>query len=103
MSSAFGAPAIVNQPDDLSAPAPTPVDPLYLFLTWTNTNPDKPMPGDKLDAEFQHAYDAINLLIERLAMIQADDGTLPVVMRLGDLLVAKGLITADEWNGVLNG
>lgn len=103
MSSAFGAPAIVDQPDDLSAPAPTPVSPLYLFTTWTNTNPTKPQDGAKLDAEFQHGYDAINALIARLALIQADDGTLPVVMRLGDLLVAKGVITADEWNGVVNG
>jgi hypothetical protein len=57
-------------------PVPTPIDRLYDYVQWQTDNPVSPLPADWVAGDFDQSNDAINLLQQRLALIQRDDGTL---------------------------
>lgn len=55
-------------------PQPTPYDPGYSFTEWQVLNPDRPLPADKVDAEFDLLKQTIDEILDRMALIQRDDG-----------------------------
>lgn len=61
--------------NDMSA-APTPYTPSYDFEDFQAANPNTPLPGDKVDAEFAAINTAMDTTQSRLAEIQNSDGTL---------------------------
>ena len=62
-------------PDQLAS-VPVHVQLLFDFSDWQSTHPTQPLPGTNIDAEFQQGYDTSNNIMDRLAMIQRDDGAL---------------------------
>src|SRR5262245_20130553 len=57
-------------------PVPTPIERIHSFTTWQADHPNSPLPGDWVDEDVDQSNDGINLLQERLALIQRDDGGL---------------------------
>jgi hypothetical protein len=69
-------------------PHPAPVTQQFSFERFGNTNPNTPLPGQKVDAEFAAVRKTVNETGERLKLIQADDGQ-----------VARGAIGMDQMRG----
>lgn len=57
-------------------PQPTPYNRLYNFTDWQTVNPNKPLPGNELDAELNAVKLAADQTQANLALIQRDDGKL---------------------------
>src|SRR5262249_27283011 len=55
---------------------PPPISRQHSFTDWQSDHPTQPLPGDWVDAEFDQSNDTINLVEDRLALIQRDDGGL---------------------------
>lgn len=69
-------------------PHPFPLAQLFSFERFSNTNPNTPLPGQKVDAEFNSVRSGVNATIDRLKLIQDDDGK-----------VARGSIGMDQLRG----
>lgn len=61
---------------DTLASVPVHVALSFDFSDWQAIHPTQPLPGASVDAEFLNGYAATNNLMDRLAMIQRDDGSL---------------------------
>jgi len=70
---------------DVPPPVPTPITRLYDYVQWQTDHPTAPLPADWIGADYDQSNDGINLLQERLALIQRDDGGL-----------VNGVVTADS-------
>lgn len=71
-------------------PHPSSLAQLYSFKEWASTNPSAPLPGQKVDQEFASVRGGVNALIERLKLIQDDDGKL-----------GRGTVSLDQLRGGL--
>jgi len=61
---------------DVVPPVPVHVNRLTDYSQWEANHPGDPLPGDDVDADFDSTNDTINLVMDRLALIQRDDGAL---------------------------
>lgn len=57
-------------------PVPVPIEPLHDYADWQANHPGSPLPADWIDSDFVQDANAVNLLQQRLALIQRDDGAL---------------------------
>lgn len=61
---------------DTIPPVPTETARIFDFAAWQALHPNEPLPGSQVNNEFDRTDDAINLVADRLALIQRDDGGL---------------------------